>query len=292
MWITHPNNIFVDNVVAGSDAYGFWFDMQETSVGPSYSPNICPTGETLGEFKDNTAHSVHKYGLRIHHVLLPKENPCKPMPAYDYANPTDPYLGNRPILANFINFVGWKAGRNCAISERTGYVHFSNFKCADSAIAGIEFSDTSEIADGYAKVIGGMVIGNTGVNNEDGTLGTKRVWGIIGPRSEGMTIEGVKFYNFNFADSAALGDCSHCFHPASTDSGARTVRTTGLVFDTTVPKRIHYQFPYRGIYADLDGSLTGLGPNSWATADWAHNRVTECTVDMLKYNGLTCTSAV
>jgi Right handed beta helix region len=53
MWITHPNNIFVENVVAGSDAYGFWFDMQTTSVGPSYSPNICPEGETLGEFRDN-----------------------------------------------------------------------------------------------------------------------------------------------------------------------------------------------------------------------------------------------
>jgi hypothetical protein len=53
MWITHPNNIFVENVVAGTDAYGFWFDMQTTSVGPSYSPNICPEGETLGEFRDN-----------------------------------------------------------------------------------------------------------------------------------------------------------------------------------------------------------------------------------------------
>ena len=100
MWITHPNNIFVSNVVAGSDAYGFWFDMQSTSIGPSYSPNICPFGETLGEFRDNTAHSVRKYGLRIHHGLLPREIPCK-TPVYNKLNPADPYLGNRPILANF-----------------------------------------------------------------------------------------------------------------------------------------------------------------------------------------------
>jgi hypothetical protein len=26
-WITHPNNIFINNHVAGTDAYGFWFDM-------------------------------------------------------------------------------------------------------------------------------------------------------------------------------------------------------------------------------------------------------------------------
>ena len=293
MWITHPNNIFVENVVAGSDAYGFWFDMQNTSVGPSYSPNICPVGETLGEFRDNTAHSTHKYGLRIHHVLLPRENPCKPMPAFNKTNTADPYLGNRPILADFINFVGWKAGRNCAISERTGYIHYTNFKCADSGIAGIEFSMTNEIADGYAKISGGMVIGNTGVNNDDGQLGTTRVWGVITPRTEGMTVENVSFYNFNFAGSAAIGDCSHCFHPAATDSGARTVRTSGLVFDAaTVPQKILYQLPYRGIFLDLDGSLTGLGPNSWATPNWAHNRVTECTVSLPVHNGLICTSAV
>ena len=26
-WITHPNNIFVGNAVAGSDSFGFLFDM-------------------------------------------------------------------------------------------------------------------------------------------------------------------------------------------------------------------------------------------------------------------------
>jgi hypothetical protein len=33
---------------------------------------------------------------------------------------------------------------------------------------------------------------------------------------------------------AALGSCSHCFHSASTDSGARTVTFSNLVFDTSV----------------------------------------------------------
>jgi|GEM_PF-4111341 hypothetical protein len=43
-----------------------------------------------------------------------------------------------------------------------------------------------------------MVIGNTGLNNDDGILGTQKVWGIITPRTEGMTVENVKFYNFDF----------------------------------------------------------------------------------------------
>ena len=64
-----------------------------------------------------------------------------------------------------------------------------------------------------------------------------------------------------------------------------------MVFDATVPKKISYQLPWRGIFLDLDGSLTGLGPNSWATPNWAHNRVSECTVSTAIHDGLVCTSA-
>jgi len=39
---------------------------------------------------------------------------------------------------------------------------------------------------------------------------------------------------------------------------------------------VFYQEPRREIILDLDGSLTGLGANSWATAYWKHNEVPEC----------------
>ena len=169
---------------------------------------------------------------------------------YNTSNPADPYKGNRPILSDFKDFVGWKCRRNCAITERTGNVHFSNFVCADSGIAGIEFSLIPDLKkDGFARVKNATVIGNTGLNKDSVGNDAMTSWGIIGPRSEGFLIEGAQFFNFNYAESAALGDCSHCFHPASTDSGARTVRTKGLKFDaTTVPRRIKYQMPFRGIW--------------------------------------------
>ena len=70
-----------------------------------------------------------------------------------------------------------------------------------------------------------------------------------------------------------MGDCSHCFVVCkSSDSGARTNFVSGLYFDpTTVPKKIWYQVPHRGIFYDLDGSLTGKGAGSWATAYFKHN---------------------
>ena len=72
-WITHPDNHFIGNAVAGSDAYGFWFDMPEHSTGPSFSESICPEFSPLGSFVDNSAHSIKKYGLRIFHALMPRE---------------------------------------------------------------------------------------------------------------------------------------------------------------------------------------------------------------------------
>jgi hypothetical protein len=105
-----------------------------------------------------------------------------------------------------------------------------------------------------------------------------QITGIVVARTENFTVEGVSFYNFDWGKSSALKDCSHCWHPASTDSGARTTTTSGLFFDAaTVPKRIQYEVPYRGIWFDKDGSLTGLGPNTWATKDFIHNRQPECT---------------
>ena len=47
------------------------------------------------------------YGLRIWHSLSGKDNPCAPY-VYNATNLADPYLINRPILADFNNFVELK----------------------------------------------------------------------------------------------------------------------------------------------------------------------------------------
>ena len=71
-WITNPDNIFRRNHAAGSDRYSYWFDTQETAIGPSFDPAICPENTKLGEFVDNHAHSNGRYGLRIFHNLIPR----------------------------------------------------------------------------------------------------------------------------------------------------------------------------------------------------------------------------
>ena len=62
--------------------------------------------------------------------------------------------------------------------------------------------------------------------------------GVITPRTENFTVDSVKFYNYDWNGSAALGGCSHCFHSSSTDSGARTVTFKNTFFDSTVVQKI------------------------------------------------------
>ena len=306
IWITHPDNIIRGNHAAGSDRYSYWYDTQLHAMGPSFDLNVCPENSKIGEFRDNVAHSNGRYGLRIFHNLIPREFPCQPM-VYS-GDPENPYPDNPPIIARFENLVSYKNGRNGAIAERVGAVQFINFKTADNILAGMEYSLTEDIIDGYAKIIGGVVIGKT--SNTEEALDNSLPHGIITPRTENFSIEGTRFFNFNWSKNiwdgetskqmdafpGALGSCSHCFHPAATDSGAREVRVSGLYFDeATVPRRIRYGFPYRVIFKDEDGSLTEAGPMTWATAHWKHLEQPECSFDeatISRYGGVICDETI
>ena len=126
IWITNPDNDFVGNHAAGSDRYGYWYDLQIHAIGPSADTNKCPENEKVGLFKDNHAHSMGIYGLRIFHNMIPRKYPCKPV-VFDPKNTTDPFWQNPIYEAKFENFTSWKNKRNGAIAERVGWVTFNNF---------------------------------------------------------------------------------------------------------------------------------------------------------------------
>lgn len=257
IWITNPNNIIRNNHAAGSDRYSYWYDLQLTAIGPSFDANICPEHVKLGEFRDNVAHSNGRYGLRLFHSMIPREHPCSPI---DYET-------NKPIIANFYNLTAYKNRRNGAIVENTGAVQWHNFKTADNGEAGMEMSETDwNDEDGWAKIVGGLVIGRT--ENTETALDKLSPKGIICARTENFSVEGVKFYNFNYNHAAAFGTCSHCWHDQNTDSGARTVTVSDLYIDETVTQRVFYTVPWRTIFHDKTGTLTGLGSESWFVPFW------------------------
>ena len=290
-WITHPDNNFIDNHAAGSDRYGYWYDLQTHSIGPSANTDVCPENDRVGEFRGNHAHSCGRYGLRIFHNMVPRTYPCQAI-SYDVNNTADPFWQNPLITANFYDLTSWKNGRNGAIAERVGDVRFHNFKTADNILAGIEFSLTHETGDVRAQISNALIIGKT--SNTDDRLEWASPHGIITPRTEDFSVSGARFYNFNWNDAALLGSCSHCFHSAATDSGARTVTFSNITWDAaSVTRLIRYQYPERAIYYDADGTLTGKGAGSWATPFFQHHNWTgECEHNLAYWGGTFCDNTV
>src|SRR5207237_8682379 len=60
-WITNPDNIYRDNVAAGSDSTGFWFALPQNGTGKFEGTEIgmktWPRRTKVREFKGNTSHS-------------------------------------------------------------------------------------------------------------------------------------------------------------------------------------------------------------------------------------------
>ena len=71
-WISNPNNHFVGNVAAGSEANGFWFELQTSVKYPSssfdWAKGMNPRMFPLATFKDNVAHSNWRTGFREYFV--------------------------------------------------------------------------------------------------------------------------------------------------------------------------------------------------------------------------------
>lgn len=155
---------------------------------------------------------------------------------------------------------------------------------------GIEVSQITGVFEKMTSIENGIIIGRSHyANNSD--IKEFSPYGVIPPRSEYLYINNTHFYNFDYQSAAALGSCSNCAREQSADIGSRTTTVEGLTF-TNVTKRIKYQPLKKEIYYDVDGSLTGLGPKSWATAYWTHNEQPECTHDPDLYDGLICNSTV
>ena len=114
-WITNPSNYIRHNAAAGSDRYGFWFDLQSHPTGPSATTSICPPGMPLGAFTNNTAHTNGRYGFRIFNFYDPRKTPCNWGGNNDFdVNPAEP--------ATFSNFTAYKNIRSGVTALQIGQV--------------------------------------------------------------------------------------------------------------------------------------------------------------------------
>ena len=112
-WITLPTNYFYNNSAAGSDWYGFWFDLSKPPSELSASDDVCPRGDLpplppLGAFEDNTAHSNVRDGVRLFDGSVPVLG--------DACLYSTEAAMKKPDTSTLLRYTGYRNGRTGAIS--------------------------------------------------------------------------------------------------------------------------------------------------------------------------------
>jgi len=75
------------------------------------------------------------------------------------------------------------------------------------------------------------------------------------------------------------------------DVGARTIKSQSLTFfNTTGALRTKFSTPFTHIFHDLDGTLSGLGSDSYVVYDFPHLQTANCFADSANYDGFVCNS--
>jgi hypothetical protein len=135
-WITNPDNIYRDNVAAGSDQTGFWFALPVHPTGQfegtPRSAETWPRRTRMREFSGNTAHSNFD-GLMFDRGPNPDGTFSVGGSNYHFpvADGADP--NGQPLVSHFADFTAYK-NRHGAVWAR-GEMHlFTNLRVADNAI--------------------------------------------------------------------------------------------------------------------------------------------------------------
>jgi hypothetical protein len=161
-WITNPDNVFIDNVAAGSDENGFWWSLPEHPigkfVGTEISKNTWPRRTRMAEFRGNVAHSNYDGFMLDRNInlegvfgLAGPSHIAKENPADENSKSVESLLAD---LTTYKNRNGGVWGR--------GEMHvFRNLKAADNAIGFT--NSTGSIGDDIfcSRVVDSLFVGET-----------------------------------------------------------------------------------------------------------------------------------
>jgi cell surface hyaluronidase len=245
-WITNPSNTVTENVAAGSEGNGFWYDLSPHPTGPSATESVWPRRMALDAFANNVAHSNANDGLFVDILHNP--------PGVTEAPNYDP-----PDAAVFAGFTAYKNRR------RGGWLRGENLRLRSAVIADNSIGVT--FAGGDDVLLDSLVVGTT----ENDTGPPK-------PFEPHFPIRGFEFYDGqvgverttfrNFVPStvrraSALSFLRFSPFFADPSNYART-----LSFENAVPLYFEPRSAaldrlggdgYRGnVFLDVDGSVSGV----------------------------------
>ncbi len=213
-WITNPDNIYVDNVAAGSDANGFWMSLPEHPTGAFQDTDVSkatwPRRTKIREFKGNVAHSNYDSFMFDRNVAPNGTFSVTGSSQTGLENPADP--NSKALESDFEDLTSYK-NRNGAIWGRGEMRVFRNLKLADNAIG---FTHASGAFGRYAftsKVVDSLFVGET-ENIGNPRTDAEKAYGRSLPKPEmpDYPIRGYEYYDYrhdvenvtfrNFQDNA------------------------------------------------------------------------------------------
>ncbi|CAE7562181.1 PKHD1L1, partial [Symbiodinium sp. KB8] len=249
-WTASPRQFWRHNRAAGCTNDGYWLELPGHPHGPSFTLNTCPNHEHLGEFFNNTAHSNGVHGLRLYPVVLPRAEPC--------SNTIVPY----PMY--FLNFTTFRNGMHGVFGKLNGDIHHINVKSLENVRDDLFWTKLAEVRyrEDDAHIQNGLFVGSI-----DPQRAPRDKVGVFAPQREFFHIDGATFVNYG---RGALATCAKCGEQMSLAQGGFTYRVEGLVFVNST-QRVKWGPGRKDIIYDLDGSLTGRGPRSWASPYWSFN---------------------
>ncbi len=287
-WITNPDNIYRDNVAAGSEATGFWFALPQhptgAFAGTEVSKTTWPRRMRVREFKGNTAHSNFD-GFMFDRGPRP-DGHFQTGGHIALANPAD---ANSPIVETVIeDFTGYK-NRNTGMWTRGEMDLYKNLKLADNGIGYTHASGNFGRSPFTSRVVDSLFVGET-ENIGNPRTPAEMAYGRSLPEPElpDFPIRGYEFYDYrheldndtfvNFQDNATrkTGAISYLLYTSFGMSSNNTVERAKFINAKPVyfPPMEHKwsnddygNGSYKtAVFHDVDGSVSGV-PDSYILID-------------------------
>ena len=279
-WITNPNNIYRDNVAAGSDAIGFWLAMPEhptgAFAGTDLSANTWPRRLRVQEFKGNTAHSnfdgfMSDRGPRADghfttggHMAL-----------------ADPADAKSPVVETVIEDYTAYKNRNGGMWTRGEMDTFKNLKLADNAIGYTHASGAFGRSAFTSRVLDSRFVGESeNIGNPKTPAEMAYGRSLPEPDLADFPIRGYEFYDYrhelnnvtfvNFQDNATrkTGAISYLLYTSFGMSSNNTIQRAKFINAKPVyfPPMEHKwsnddygNGTYKtAVFHDVDGSVSGV----------------------------------
>ena len=197
-WITNPDNIYRDNVAAGSDSNGFWMSLPEHPTGKfegtEISAKTWPRRTPFREFKGNVAHSNYDSFMFDRNVAPNGTFSVTGSSHTGLENPADP--NSKALVSVFENLTAYK-NRNGGIWGRGELHEFRNVKLADNAMG---FTHASGAFGRYAftsKVVDSLFVGET-ENVGNPRTDAEKAYGRTFPKVDlpDYPIHGYEYYDY------------------------------------------------------------------------------------------------